>query len=172
MKTFIIITHLLAAANISFTQFLFRLQTQLSQISKRKIKKELIKSLIHEKSMTKIAAFGQMMKLKIIPIHSFIIDPRAIEYDSTKKIAQYLKSNDMFPFEYAILFKNKNLHAALDCSDIVNYVRCEICNYDDSSEAEINHSKYKIEKFLNTTSVQKNHILIHRPVFQKCNLVR
>lgn len=96
-----------------------------------------------------------MMKLKIIPIHSFIIDPRAIEYDSTKKIAQYLKSNDIFPFEYAMLFKNKSLHATLDCSDIVNYVRCEICNYDGSSEAKINHSKYEIERFLDTISIQK-----------------
>lgn len=159
MKTFIIIIHFLATTNIPIAQFPFELQTHPIEISKRKIKKELIKSLVHEKSMTKIAALCQMMKLKIIPIHSLIIDPRAIEYDSTKKITQYLKSNDIFSFEYAILFKNKSLHSMLDCSDIVNYVRCEICNYNDSIEAKINHPKYEIARFLNNINIQKKTFL-------------
>lgn len=134
-------------------------QNHPNEVAKRKIKKELIKSLIYDRSMTKSETRKLMNKLKLIPVLSFTIASPTREYDSTKKIVEYLQPNDIFPFGFAMLFKEKNLHATLDCSDIVNYVLCEICSYDDSIEERNRHFKYEIEKFIDDVPIQKCSLL-------------
>ena len=115
------------------------LQMYLNKISRRQIRKELARSLIHKGRTTKLKAYIAARSLEPMPILSFRIASNFIKYDSTKSIIQYLHPNDIFLFESAILLKKKNLHSILDCSDIVNYLSCNICNYENIKEKYYKH---------------------------------
>jgi hypothetical protein len=159
MKALITIMLCWASFGNSTAQTFLNLLPQSNRALKIKIRKEFIKCLINDRLMTKSEARSQINSLKQVPVFSFTISTQMAQYDSTKKITEYLLPNGMFPFSFIMFFKNKNLHSTLDCSAIVNYERCEICNYDDSNDEKNHHFKYEIEKFLSIVPIQKCSLL-------------
>lgn len=139
------------------------LQSYLNKISRRQIRKELARSLIHEGRTTKLKAYLAATSLEAIPILSFSIASNFIKYDSTKSIIQYLHPNDTFLFESAILLKKKNLHSILDCSDIVNYLSCNICNYENRKVKDYKHA---IKDFISIVRIQECSFLFNVQFFE------
>ena len=139
------------------------LQRYLNKISRRQIRKELTRSLVHKGRTTKLNAYIAAISLDPIPILSFSIASNFINYDSTKSIIQYLHPNDIFLFESAILLKKKSLHSILDCSDIVNYLNCNICNYENIKEKYYKHS---IRDFLSTVRIQECSFIFNVQFFE------
>ncbi|WP_291200385.1 hypothetical protein [Dyadobacter sp.] len=134
-------------------------QKQLLAMAKRKSRKELIRSLAHDETMTKFEIYSLLTSLKRIPILSFSIAPGAASYDSTKKISDYLELNEAFPIESSILLKKNKFYATLDCYDNVNYSSCEPCNYDDSVEEKKDYYNYEIKKIYDTIKKRKYSLL-------------
>jgi hypothetical protein len=142
------------------------LEKQNIKFSKKRIRKELIKSLTQEDVMSKFEIYVLIMTLKPIPVLSYEISEQASEYDSTKRIIDYLKPNDMFSFQSAIFLKKKKFHATLDCFNTVYYVDCNPCNYDDSKEEKNYYHNYEIKKIYNAISTKKYTLLFKVKYFR------
>jgi hypothetical protein len=151
----------------SIGQSFLKDQKHLKMIAKRRARKELLKSVNHEGRISKFEAHALNATLKSIPVLSFTISPEAIEYDSTKKITDYLLPNSYFPIEFAMLMKKGKFYAALDCSKNVNYSSCEVCKYDDSMVEKKDHNNYEIRQLFKELSTIKYTLLFTVQYFRK-----
>lgn len=142
------------------------LEKQNIKFSKKRIRKELIRSLTQEDVMSKFEIYALIMTLKPIPVLSYEISEQASEYDSTKRIIDYLKPNDMFPFQSAIFLKKRKFHATLDCSNTVYYADCEPCNYDNSAEEKDYYHNYEEKKIFNAIKNRKYTLLFKVKYFR------
>jgi hypothetical protein len=159
MKKFIVIILCMLSTYESLGQSFLKDQKHLKGNAKRRARKELLKSVTHEGWMSKFEAHALNGTLKPIPVLSFTISPEAVKYDSTKKIAEYLLPNSYFPIEFAILMKKGKFYATLNCYNNVNYLSCEVCNYDDEIEEKDNYYSYEIKKALAQISKRKYSLL-------------
>ncbi|OJV19708.1 MAG: hypothetical protein BGO21_21845 [Dyadobacter sp. 50-39] len=159
MKTTLVSILCLVLVQSCIAQDFLEIQKKLNATAKRRIRKELIRSLTHNNWMTRPEAYALKTTVKIIPVLSFTITPKAIEYDSTKKIIQYIQPNENFPFEFAIFSKKNKFQATLNCFNIIYYSDCGPCNYNDFIEEKDRDYNYEIQVFFNTIQVKKCSLL-------------
>ncbi|GGN10726.1 hypothetical protein GCM10010967_53250 [Dyadobacter beijingensis] len=136
------------------------------KVSKKIIRRELRRSLIQENILSKFEIYSLIKILKPIPILSYEVSEQALEYDSTKKIVDYLKPNDMFPFQSVMFLKKKKFHATLDCINIAYYTDCKPCNYNDSQEDKDHHHNYEEKKIFNAIKNRKYTLLFKVQYFR------
>lgn len=159
MKIYIITLLLALAFTNTIAQIPVGQGNQNIKFLKKRIRRELRKSLIQEDAMSKFEIYSLIMTLKPIPVMSYEVSEQASEYDSTKKIVDYLRPNDMFPFQSAMFLKKKKFHATLDCFNAVYYIDCEPCNYDDSAEEKDYSRNYEEKKIFNAIKNRKYTLL-------------
>lgn len=91
---------------------------------------------------------------------SYEISARASDYDSTKRIVDYLTLDDIFQFNFVIFLKGKKLHATLDCHNNVYYLDCKPCSYTDSIKMKDHYNNYKIKKIYDAIVVDRKSTLL------------
>lgn len=159
MKIYIIVLLLVLAFTNTIAQMTIGPGKQNIKFSKKRIRRELRRSLMQEDVMSKFEIYSLIMTLKPIPVMSYEVSEQASEYDSTKKIVDYLRPNDMFPFQSAIFLKKKKFHATLDCFNTIYYADCEPCSYDDSAEEQDYYHNYEEKKIFNAIKNKKYTLL-------------
>ncbi|WP_439558615.1 hypothetical protein [Dyadobacter sp.] len=159
MKLYIItLMALLISADIS-AQVLTYDQKRLNKYAKKLARQELYESLIKVDELSKIMAYSITLSLKYIPVLSFIVGPRGVEYDSTKNFVEYLIPNENFAIELAILTRQKKFHGTINCFDKVNFSSCEVCNYNYSVKEGPNFYNYEMKQNWKEISKRKYSLL-------------
>mgnify|MGYP000954796148 CR=1 FL=1 len=159
MKTILVSILCLVLVQNCIAQDFLAIQKKLNATAKRRIRKELIRSLTHNNWMTRPEAYAIRTTVKIIPVLSFTITPKAIEYDSTKKNNSIYTTKRKLPIRICNILQKNKFQATLNCSNIIYYSDCAPCNYNDVIEEKGRDYNYEMQVFFNTIQVRKCSLL-------------
>ena len=165
---YILITLSILYTGNSFGQDFIHNAKKLTTKSKKGAKKELIRILKYEELENWIDLMAYVSKLNYNPVSSFILSAKAIEYDSTKRIVDFIIPNDKVIFEFALTFNGKSYEGLIDCIDAVSFGSKDPCSYDNSKIMEGNHMNTFVRNGFSVLAKRKVSLLFTVKYIRNC----